>query len=339
MKAVITGAAGFIGSSLSLMLYKLGWELLLIDNLSFGDLNNLTDNDISLTSMLEIVDITDCDKIKKLLDEFGECDYLFHFAGIAPLPDCQSNPVLAFKTNVTATINILEYYRIKGIKKIIISSTNAVYENNLSPYIESMDVNPTLIYSNTKKIIEMVAKSYYDLYGLPICCVRFSNVYGPRINYTRKQPPFIGYVIKNIFNQKDFFVFSDGNQRRDYIYIDDLLDLLVIITRSSIKFDIVNCSSGVDYSVNELIFMIKTMLNKKNIRVFYKDPKNYWDNYDNLFNATFPIDTNKLISEVEKATLTSNLKATIVYNWFPKISIKEGLEMTVKYYTDRILNI
>lgn len=336
MKAVITGAAGFIGSSLSLMLYKLGWELLLIDNLSFGDLDNLIDDEISLVSMLEIVDITDYDNFNKLLDEFGECDYLFHFAGIAPLPDCQSNPVLAFDTNVSATINILEYYRIKGIKKIIISSTNAVYENNLQPYTETDLVNPTLIYPSTKKIMEMVAKSYYDLYGLPICCVRFSNVYGPRINYTRKQPPFIGYIIKNIYNQNDFFVFSDGNQRRDYIYIDDLLDLLILITASSIKFDIVNCSSGVDYSVNELVYMVKSILGNNNVRLFYKDPKTYWDNYDGLFDAIFPIDRTRLISEVNKATLTSNLKATSVYKWIPKVSIEDGLEMTIKYYIDTL---
>ena len=295
MKAIITGAAGFIGSSLSLTLYKLGWELLLIDNLSFGDVNNLIDNDISLVSKLIVADITDYTNINKLFDDFGECDYLFHFAGIAPLPDCQSNPTLAFETNVTATINMLEYFRIKGIKKIIISSTNAVYENNLSPYTESDIIEPTLLYPNTKKIIEIMAKSYFDLYSLPVCCIRFANVYGPRINYTRKQPPFIGYILKNIFNEDDLYIFSDGNQRRDYVFIDDLLDLVLNITISPIKFDIVNCSSGTDYSVNELIFIIKSIFEKNNIRIFYKDPKTYWDSYSNLFNSAFSIDRNKLI--------------------------------------------
>lgn len=116
-KIVITGAAGFIGSQLAYRLWKEGNELILIDNFSYGSKDNLIFEEHDFTDEIINMDIRDNDGISEILSK-GDVDYIYHIAGIAPLPDCQTNPQEAIDVNVTGTVNILENARKFGVKKL-----------------------------------------------------------------------------------------------------------------------------------------------------------------------------------------------------------------------------
>lgn len=265
-KIMITGAAGFIGSQLAYKLKKDGESLILIDNFSYGKLDNLIFSDYDFTQEVIRMDVRDKDGIASLLKE-GDVDYIYHIAGIAPLPDCQTDPQDAIDNNVIGTVNILENARRYGVKKIIFASTNAMYENEtIFPTKEDKFNLPTLIYPNTKYVAERFCESYCKTYGMSVTCLRFANVYGPHIDCLRKQPPFVGYMIRELFYNRVPIFHSNGEQRRDYIYVDDLIDLAIRVQNGE-GFDCVNVSSNTNYSVNEM-YNIASNIMKKILKPF-----------------------------------------------------------------------
>ena len=168
MKVMITGAAGFIGSQLAHSLWREGADLILIDNFSYGKTDNLEFEDHSFINEIIKMDIRDKEGIGNLL-ESSNVDFIYNIAGIAPLPDCQTNPQEAIDVNVTGTVNLLENARKHGIKKFILASTNAIYENETEfPTSENSFKNPTLIYPNTKYAAERFCESYCRTYGMKI---------------------------------------------------------------------------------------------------------------------------------------------------------------------------
>ena len=128
MKILITGAAGFIGSQLAHKLWQKGEEVVLIDNFSYGKEDNLIFDDVDFNGQVIRMDIRDRDAIRQLFEQ-NHFDYVYNIAGIAPLPDCQTNPCDAIDVNLTGLVTILECARQTGVRKIIQASTNAMYEN------------------------------------------------------------------------------------------------------------------------------------------------------------------------------------------------------------------
>ena len=329
MNILITGAAGFIGSQLAYKFLKEGHELTLVDNMSYGHEDNLIFDDEDLSKHLNIVDIRDREKLEVMFRN-GKFDYVYNIAGIAPLPDCQSNPCEAVDVNVNGFVNILELSRIYGVKTVIQASTNAMYENCTAfPTFEYDFPLPTLIYPNTKYCAERFAQSYCDTYGMNVCCVRFANVYGPHVDCLRKQPPFVGYLIRELYYDRTPVFHSDGKQARDYIYIDDLTELLEKV-QSCKGFDTVNCSSNQSYSVRTIYEIARGIMNK-DIKAEYVDSSNYWKKYPQLYEGSYSIKPEVLDHEVNKYSLCNNMHAKIKYDWEPKVSIGDGMRNMIEY--------
>jgi hypothetical protein len=329
MKILITGAAGFIGSQLAYRLWKDKNELILIDNFSYGKEDNLIFPDYDFRDEIIRMDIRDREGIGSLLKN-GDVDYVYNIAGIAPLPDCQSNPQEAIDVNTTGFVNILENSRKFGVKKIIQASTNAIYENDKNfPTKEDKFELPTLIYPNTKYVAERFAQSFCDTYGMSVTCIRFANVYGPHIDCLRKQPPFVAYMIRELYYDRTPIFHSDGNQRRDYVYVDDLIDLAIAVQKGE-GFDCVNCSSLINYSVNEM-YEIASKIMKKNIKPEYANDAHYWEKYPELYEGFYKIKDSILKEEINKYSLCDNTYAKNEYNWSPKINIEEGLRKVIEY--------
>lgn len=328
MKTLITGTAGFIGSQLAHRLWKQGEELVLIDNYSYGREDNLIFEDHDFRAEVMNMDIRDKEGIASIF-KAGDIDFVYNIAGIAPLPDNQLNPQEAIDVNLVGFVNILENARIYGVKKVIQASTNAMYENETEfPTTEDSFKVPTLIYPNTKYAAERFAQSYCDTYGMSVTCLRFANVYGPHVDCLRKQPPFVAYMVRELYYNRTPIFHSTGEQRRDYIYVEDLIDLAIAVRKTS-GFDAVNVSSNKNYSVNEM-YQIAQDIMGITIKADYASDAHYWEKYPALFEGKYPIKESILNHEINKYSLCDNSYAYEKYGWSPKFSMEDGLKELIK---------
>ena len=159
-------------------------------------------------------------------------------------------------------------------------------------------------------------------------CLRFSNVYGPHIDCLRKQPPFVAYMIRELFYDRIPIFHSDGNQRRDYVYVDDLVRLAILVQDGE-GFDCVNVASNNNYSVNEM-YAIASKIMGKDIKANYADDAHYWEKYSELYTGAYPIKNEILAHEINKYSLCDNTYAKEKYGWFPEIDIEEGLRRVIE---------
>lgn len=204
-----------------------------------------------------------------------------------------------------------------------------MYENEtVFPTKEDNFKAPTLIYPNTKFSAEHFIQSYCDTYGMNATCLRFANVYGPHVDCLRKQPPFVAYMVRELYYDRTPIFHSTGEQRRDYVYVDDLIDLAIDV-RDTEGFDAVNVSSNTNYSVNEMYELAEEIMNKQ-IKPEYASDAHYWENYPGLYEGAYPIKGDVLKHEINKYSLCDNTYAKEKYGWEPKISMKEGLSHLIE---------
>ncbi len=331
MKILITGGAGFIGSNLGAYLLSKGNDVRFLDNLTFGYKENLVFHDGSPIPISRFIkmDVRD-NQIKQTMKDV---DIIFHFAAISSLPECQNNPQKAYNVNVAGTANILESARKHNVKRIIFSSTAGVYENERTfPTPEDIPVNPSLTYSLSKKHAEELCRSYQQLYGMDIVILRFFNVYGPHMDSKRANPPVVSYIIQSLRNHQQPILHSDGNQKRDMIYIDDVVRLCeLVIASKKVKNQIFNVGSGKAHSIHELYQAIATILKREEISLRFQPANSLWIRYPSLFKSTYPFRINFLEKEVNKYTEASIKKAHQILGWTPKINFDEGLQKTIRY--------
>ena len=338
-KVLITGGSGFIGSQLGYYLDKVGHNVYLLDNMRHGHKENLQIRGESFGTFIE-ADIRDEDFVKHT----EGVDYVVHLAGLSSLPLCQSNPKYAMDVNVSGTANVLEACRLSGVKRVVFASTGAIYENNIEvPFYEGITVDPLLIYPTSKYQAERLCDCYQVCYGMDIVTLRFFNVYGPHQDFNRKQPPFTGYLLKQFLSGGEISVFSDGEQARDYVHIDDLTKLIeTCLTHKSAEGQIFNACSGQAYSVNEIVNTMMGLFGINidiaaisdedgNLDISYRDPKTYWDNYPILYKGSYPMNRDVVEHEVDKYALGDASKAEEFLGWKAKISLEEGLQTLVDY--------
>lgn len=328
-KTLITGAAGFIGSQLAYRLWKAGEKVVLVDNFSYGSEDNLIFDEHDFRSEIYRHDIREIDFMEKLFSE-NNFETVYHIAAITPLPDCQNMPVEAVDVNVRGTVIMLDMVRCHGVKRMIFASTSAVYENNTDfPSVEEHVEKPSLLYPSTKYASEQFCKAFSDAYGIPVVCLRFANVYGPHIDCLRTQPPVMGYIIRELFMDKAPILHSTGEQERDFIYVDDLIDLALKV-REAKHFDVVNVSTGETVSINRVYSIITEIMNS-DIRPLYEKTEHFWANYPELYDKPYPISAELLEHEVSKYTCLSNTHAFKEYGWQPKTSLMDGIKSTVDF--------
>ncbi len=326
-KILITGGAGFIGSQLGMRLVNEGNEITLLDNMSDGYLDNVL-YEGELFAKLVFKDIRD----SSIESEFKEVDTIFHFAGTSSLPKCQSNPTAAYDNNVTGLINVLESARKSKVKRVIFSSTSAVYENNLdTPFKESDAVSPDLVYASSKFAGENICKAYSQTYGLDIIIARFFNVYGEHQDIHRTMPPFISYLAKEVYFGNRPTIYNKSDAVRDYIYVGDVVEGLVCMKNASEKFegDAYNLCSGRGYSVKQIIEMY-SQVSKKSIDPVYKDPNTYWDQFPSLFNG-LPLNRERIAKEVFKNSIGCPSKTRKTFHFEAKVDFMNGLKRVHDY--------
>lgn len=265
MKALITGAAGFIGSHLSRRLLKDGWELAGLDNFDdFYDpaVKRANVADCLQSGRFELVegDIRDADCVGSILAA-GGIDIIVHLAAKAGVRPSIENPADYTDVNVNGTGVLLEAARKYEIKKFIFGSSSSVYGNNEKvPFSEADNVdNPISPYAATKKGGELLCHTYSHLFGIDVTCLRLFTVYGPG----QRPDLAIHKFCKLIESGQPIPVFGDGSLERDFTYIDDIVDGLVSAMERCNGYRIYNLGNSSPIRLDVLIKKIETALGKK----------------------------------------------------------------------------
>ena len=298
MKAIVTGGAGFIGSHMVDLLVKENFEVLVIDNLINGRVENI--NKSSNVKFLK-ADISD---YSVSFDEyFEDVDYVFHFAAMADIVPSINNPLLYHKANVDGTINILEAAKkSKNLKKFVYAASSSCYGiPDTYPTLETSSIKPEYPYAHTKRIGEEYVLHWGQVYKLPVVSMRFFNVYGPRHRTSGTYGAVFGVFLAQLLNNKPLTIVGDGEQTRDFTFVTDVVDACYIAAKSDITNEIFNVGSDNTYSVNYLV----ELLGGEKVYI----PKRPGE----------PDCTYADISKIKK-----------MLNWTPKVSFEEGVKIMLE---------
>ena len=248
MKTIVTGGAGFIGSHLVEELLKCGDQVTVLDNLSTGRLQNLSD-------CFEEVTFRKCDlsKYEEWIEEFRDAERVFHLAALADIVPSIQDPEKYFVSNVTGTLNVLNACKSRNIKKIVYAASSSTYGIPSSyPTPEKELVQPQYPYALTKHMGEELVLHWGQTYKLPVLSTRFFNVYGPRSRTSGTYGAVFGVFLAQKLAGKPFTVVGDGEQTRDFTYVSDVVDALIAVSESKISGRVYNVGSGTTISINRI---------------------------------------------------------------------------------------
>lgn len=254
MKALVTGGAGFIGSHIVDRLLEEGNDVTVIDNFSTGRHENLAHHKDNRMLLLVKEDISDLSAIKSY---FEGIDAVFHLAALADIVPSITNPVEYYVSNVTGTFNVVEASRLTNVKKLIYTASSSCYGiPDAYPTPETAEIRLQYPYALTKYLGEEIALHWSQVYKLPVVSLRLFNVYGPRSRTSGTYGAVFGVFLAQKLNNKPLTVVGDGNQKRDFIYVSDVVDAFIKASKADIKRDIFNVGSGNPQSVNTLASLL-----------------------------------------------------------------------------------
>jgi UDP-glucose 4-epimerase len=295
---LVLGGAGFIGSNMVDYLIDKDYKVFVIDNLSTGKEENINPKCYFLH--LDLSNKSNIDKLKNNIIEWN-IDYVIHMAAVPNVQQSIDSPLETNEHNFQSTLNVLEVIKGTQVKKIIFSSTSAIYGDceNI-PTDETSKINPMSPYGLQKYISEEYIKLYSKLYGIKGVCLRYFNVFGNRMTNEGAYKSVISIFREQKVNNQPLTLTNDGNQRRDFVYVGDVVkaNYLSCIEDTG-DFEIFNVGYGTNISVNE-------------IASYFNQPTTY---------------IGERIEPFE--TLSSTKKIETVLNWKPTVSVKEFLNKTI----------
>lgn len=338
---LITGGAGFIGSTLSERILKDGNKVIALDNFNdFYDykikLNNVlevTKKNLNFTSnskdeniknlkflvdsenyILEYVDIRDLKELERVFSE-NKIDIVVHLAGLGGVRPSIEDPLLYEEVNIRGTNNIFEIMRRTGIKKILAASSSSVYGNNESVPFKETDVVDFAIspYAASKKANEILAHTYHYLFNIDVVMLRFFTVFGPR-----QRPDLAIYKFTKLIDEGEQIpFFGDGSTSRDYTYVDDIVKGIMLLSNyieaNSNIYEISNIGGSDPVSLREMVEIIEEVLGKT--AKINKLPMQ-------------PGDVNRTYADLTKI---KNLVGYEADNTF-----KQGIEKFIKWYFEKV---
>jgi UDP-glucose 4-epimerase len=266
MKYIVTGGAGFIGTHIVEALAE-SHEVVVIDNFSSGKpstINRFGDNvNVILGSVTDLPLLT---------DTFKGADGIFHLAAIASVARSVEDPVSTHETNLTGTLNVLLAARDCGVKKVVFSSSSAVYGNEPTlPKRENMPPAPLSPYAVSKLAGEYYCNVFSDLFSLKTVSLRYFNVFGPRQDPHSEYAAVIAKFITRMLNNQPPLIYGDGKQTRDFIYVKDVVQANIQAMQSCATGTF-NIGSGQSIDLNTLAGVLAKIMNF-NIPPIYDKPR------------------------------------------------------------------
>ena len=318
MKVVISGAAGGIGSRLARRLNDLpGISLTLIDDLSGGSADNLG-NSLRGSLFTAKVESLPASLVERVVDS----DVVIHLAGTSSLPRCQEDHQAAYASNFQSTVALAEHARLSG-SQFIFASTSAVYEGVSSPLLsEDLPVAPFLVYPVSKYISELHLEGLYKAYGFPSTALRFFNVFGENQDQSRKNPPLVNYIHRQLSNGEPVELFAPPNQSRDYVYVEDVLDAIqAAILHPAENFRVLNICSGRPLSMQDIVAAVSEGAQIPEVPLVQSVPDKIWDGFPALYEGPKPLSREIVSAEVLKQSIGSFDKAFNEIGWSPRSDV------------------
>ena len=253
MKHIVTGGCGFIGSNLVDKLIDLGHEVIIFDNISSGKVENINPK----ARFIE-VDISE-DYFDECIDWFDGVDTVFHTAARARVQPSIIDPISFNKTNVDGTLTLLKMAVDSGVRRFVYSASSSAYGNtNVLPTPESHSTNPLSPYGAQKLMGEIYCKTFSQVYDIETVSLRYFNVYGERQLLEGAYCLVMGIFLQQRLNNKPMTIRGDGEQRRDFTYVSDVVDANIKASQSDKvgKGEVINVGNGNNRSVNQIADMI-----------------------------------------------------------------------------------
>jgi UDP-glucose 4-epimerase len=304
-RIVVTGVAGFVGSNLAKHLLQKGYTVVGLDNLSAGTFENIDPR-------VEFHQADICTpEIYPILEG---ADAVFHLAAKTSLVDCLHKPLEAANLNVVGTLNVLEAARKAKVRKFIYADTSAEYEGIQEFPTPEEGICPIGVYAASKHGGATFCESYRRLYGMTVTIVRYFNVFGPAQDWRRVVPPVMSSFIIRMLQGERPVIYGTGEKRRDFIYVDDVNDLhLVILEDPRADGRTFNIGSGVNFSVNEIYRLVEGLL-KTGLQPIYQ--------------PDLPGEAQITLADISAAK---------GLGWKPRVDIGEGLNRTIEYLQSKVL--
>ena len=301
-RVLVTGGAGFIGSHLVDRLLSDGYHVTVLDNFSTSKPANLAQHNGNLHLKVVEVDVADFEKI---IPHFAGQEMVFHMAALADIVPSIVNPRGYFWSNVQGTMSVVEASRLSGVKRFLYTASTSCYGIPLKEYFptpETAPINPRYPYAFTKYIGEQTALHWGHVYKLPVVSLRLFNVYGPRARTTGTYGAVFGVFFAQKLAGKPYTIVGDGNQKRDFTYVSDVVDAFMAAALSDVRNEILNVGTGNPQSVNRLAELLAG--EKVHIPKRPGEPDCTW------------ADISKIQSMI---------------GWNPKVSFEEGVAKSLQY--------
>ncbi|MCR4662667.1 MAG: SDR family NAD(P)-dependent oxidoreductase [Endomicrobiaceae bacterium] len=303
MKILVTGGAGFIGSNIVDELIEKKHKVVIVDNLATGNMKNVN-------KKAKFYKVSVCDK--KKIDEIfkkEKIDVVIHHAAQLDVRKSVEDPCFDADVNIKGALNILEACKNTKVKKIIFSSSGGTIYGECGSKApdEKAFANPLSPYGVAKLSVEHYIKAYSELYGLKYTILRYANVYGPRQD-VNGEAGVVAIFIGRMSQNKEFFIFGDGKQLRDYVYVKDVVSANIkSLTKGN--NEIINIGTNKTTSVTKLAQELSKIIGYDKKPVF--KPKRNGELFKSFLNIS---------------------KAKKVLGWEPKVDINKGLKNTVEYF-------
>ncbi len=301
-KILITGGAGFIGSHLAAK-FAAHNEVTVLDDLSSGSKENLKGIPVKFVNG-SILD-------KKLVNKVCKgMDYVFHLAAVASVQVSIADPEHCFKVNILGTMNVINACVETKVRKFLFSSSAAVYGD--SPVLPKKEITlpvPMSPYAASKLMVEHQCIVNYQLYGLRFTCLRLFNVYGPKQDPHSPYSGAISIFMEKAKRNENITIFGDGNQTRDFVFVEDVVRALEIAAKSTTN-GIFNIAGGKTVTVNHLASQIVELAKSKS-KIIYEPYR--------------PGDILHSFASVRKAKIS--------LGWEPKVSVRQGLKKTIEWFS------
>lgn len=307
VKVVVTGGAGFIGSHIVEYWFENGAEVHVIDNLRSGFLSNI---ELFPQAHFHQVSITEREQVFSIIEG---ADYVHHLAAMISVPESLDKPQECVEINVHGLLNVLDACKTFNVKKIIFSSSAAVYgDNPVSPKTIEMKPVPKSPYGITKLDGEYYLQLYHEQFGLGAVSLRYFNVFGPRQDpksqYAAAVPIFISRAIKN----EEVTVFGDGEQTRDFIYVKDVVEANILAAMNEKVNGVFNVALGTASSINQIAETI-IKLTKSRSKIKYENERKG--------------DIKHSLASIDETVKSLNFQ--------PKFKLEDALERTIEFFSSK----